>query len=197
MHSRSPTDAKHEASVPRSPPSKAQCPHHLDGELTIEGVKPGRLLPVVVVMQCLPWVCASSVHRPRQRGGPANHSCNPSAAAGTTSTGTVVLVSTRYAIDPGRGTKAPRALLSPITMSWARCASASAPITSAAPERTRTWCEFDNGVVFGLAHREILRAAAEKPPDLIVVDARRRGGLGLALFGSTTQEVVRGASGPC
>jgi universal stress protein A len=50
-------------------------------------------------------------------------------------------------------------------------------------------------VVFGRAHREVLRTASDTPPDLIVMGAQGRGGIGLALFGSTTQEVVRGA--PC
>lgn len=51
-------------------------------------------------------------------------------------------------------------------------------------------------VTFGRAHREILRAAEAKPPDLIVMGAQGRGGAGLALFGSATQQVVRGASSP-
>jgi nucleotide-binding universal stress UspA family protein len=60
----------------------------------------------------------------------------------------------------------------------------------------RTWCEIQSVVAFGRAHREILRAAETKPPDLIVMGAQGRGGVGLALFGSTTQQVVRGASCP-
>jgi nucleotide-binding universal stress UspA family protein len=50
-------------------------------------------------------------------------------------------------------------------------------------------------VVVGRAHREILRIASESPTDLIVMGAQGRGGFGLTLFGSTTQEVVRAA--PC
>lgn len=50
-------------------------------------------------------------------------------------------------------------------------------------------------VALGRAHREILRLATEKGSDLIVMGAQGRGGIGLALFGSTTQQVVRGA--PC
>jgi nucleotide-binding universal stress UspA family protein len=60
----------------------------------------------------------------------------------------------------------------------------------------RTWCEIENVVAFGRAHREILRMAETKPPDLIVVGAQGRGGVGLVLFGSTTQQVLRGASSP-
>jgi nucleotide-binding universal stress UspA family protein len=56
--------------------------------------------------------------------------------------------------------------------------------------------EIDDVVVFGRAYREILRAVEAKPADLIVMGAQGRGGVGLALFGSTTQQVVRGATCP-
>jgi nucleotide-binding universal stress UspA family protein len=49
-------------------------------------------------------------------------------------------------------------------------------------------------VVAGRAHHEILRIAADESADLIVMGAQGRGGVALALFGSTTQQVVRGAS---
>jgi nucleotide-binding universal stress UspA family protein len=61
---------------------------------------------------------------------------------------------------------------------------------------SRTWCDIENVVSFGRAHREILRAAEMKSTDLIVMGAQGRGGVGLALFGSTTQQVLRGASCP-
>ena len=63
-------------------------------------------------------------------------------------------------------------------------------------DESRTWVEIDDVVVSGRAHREILRAAETKPADLIVMGAQGRGGIGLALFGSTTQQVVRGATCP-
>jgi nucleotide-binding universal stress UspA family protein len=63
-------------------------------------------------------------------------------------------------------------------------------------EESQTWCEIDNVIVFGRAHREILRVAQAKPADLIVMGAQGRGGVELALFGSTTQQVVRGAVCP-
>jgi nucleotide-binding universal stress UspA family protein len=55
--------------------------------------------------------------------------------------------------------------------------------------------EVEQVVALGRAYREILRLAGEKGSDLIVMGAQGRGGIGLALFGSTTQQVVRGA--PC
>ncbi|MQA30814.1 MAG: hypothetical protein GEU82_13445 [Luteitalea sp.] len=62
-------------------------------------------------------------------------------------------------------------------------------------DEPRTWRAIQDVVALGRAHREILRIAADSPVDLIVMGAQGRGGLGLALFGSTTQEVVRRA--PC
>lgn len=58
-----------------------------------------------------------------------------------------------------------------------------------------TWSAIDERVVLGRAYREILRLASDSAIDLIVMGAQGRGGLGLALFGSTTQQVVRAA--PC
>ena len=63
-------------------------------------------------------------------------------------------------------------------------------------EESQTWVEIDNVVVFGRAHREILRVAERKPADLIVMGAQGRGGVDLALFGSATQQVVRGVACP-
>jgi nucleotide-binding universal stress UspA family protein len=60
----------------------------------------------------------------------------------------------------------------------------------------RTWGMIEHRVVVGRAYREILGAAADSGTDLIVMGAQGRGGLGLALFGSTTQQVVRGATCP-
>lgn len=63
-------------------------------------------------------------------------------------------------------------------------------------EEPRTWSEIDSVVVFGRAYREILRAAEEQATDLIVMGAQGRGGVELALFGSTAQQVVRAATCP-
>jgi nucleotide-binding universal stress UspA family protein len=51
-------------------------------------------------------------------------------------------------------------------------------------------------ILLGVAHREILRVAIELPADLIVMGAQGRGGVGLTLFGSATQQVVRAAQCP-
>lgn len=51
-------------------------------------------------------------------------------------------------------------------------------------------------VTVGRAHREILQTATDTHADLVVMGTQGRGGLGLALFGSTTQQVVRTATCP-
>jgi nucleotide-binding universal stress UspA family protein len=51
-------------------------------------------------------------------------------------------------------------------------------------------------VVSGKAYREVLKTADTSAADLIVMGAQGRGGMGLTLFGSTTQQVVRGATCP-
>ncbi len=61
---------------------------------------------------------------------------------------------------------------------------------------SQTWSRIDSDVVFGRVYREILRAADARQSELIVMGAQGRGGLDLAVFGSTTQQVVRGASCP-
>ncbi|MEZ5294616.1 MAG: universal stress protein [Vicinamibacterales bacterium] len=63
-------------------------------------------------------------------------------------------------------------------------------------DESRAWCEIDEVVRVGRAHRELLRLAAERDCDLIAVGAQGHGALGQAIFGSTTPQVVRGASCP-
>jgi len=57
-------------------------------------------------------------------------------------------------------------------------------------------CDMKDVVAFGRAYREILKTAAAQEADLIVMGAQGRGGVGLTLFGSTTQQVVRAAACP-
>jgi nucleotide-binding universal stress UspA family protein len=64
------------------------------------------------------------------------------------------------------------------------------------PAGARDWCEPEVAVAIGRAHREILRAAEAGRAELIVMGVLGRGALDLALFGSTTQQVVRQAGCP-
>lgn len=73
---------------------------------------------------------------------------------------------------------------------------ARARLHDALAGESRAWCDIDEFVLVGRAHREILRIAAERHCDLIAIGAQGRGAVGRALFGSTTQQVVRGASCP-
>ncbi|NOT28107.1 MAG: universal stress protein [Acidobacteria bacterium] len=60
----------------------------------------------------------------------------------------------------------------------------------------KTRCAVEDVVVVGRAHREIIRTATANQTDLIVMGAQGRGGIDLALFGSTTQQVLRAAECP-
>jgi nucleotide-binding universal stress UspA family protein len=75
-------------------------------------------------------------------------------------------------------------------------ASARQQLQTLVAEAGRTRGAIQEVVVLGRAHRAILSAGAHSPTDLIVMGAQGRGGLALALFGSTTQEVVRAAACP-
>jgi nucleotide-binding universal stress UspA family protein len=66
----------------------------------------------------------------------------------------------------------------------------------AIPEEARTWCEPEERLVAGRAHREIVSIAAETGAGLIVMGAQGRGALDRAFFGSTTSQVVRHATCP-
>lgn len=73
---------------------------------------------------------------------------------------------------------------------------AAARLDALLAPQARTSIAIEPVVAVGRAYREILRAAEDAPTDLIVMGAQGRGGLGLTLFGSTTQQVVRAATCP-
>ena len=75
-------------------------------------------------------------------------------------------------------------------------AKARARLQALLSDESRTWCEIEELVTFGRAHREVIRLAAERGADLIVIGSQGRGGVGLALFGSSTQQVIRSATCP-
>ena len=75
-------------------------------------------------------------------------------------------------------------------------AEADERVRSLVANESRTWAQIGRVVVFGRAYCEILPAAETKHAELIVMGAPGRGGVDLALFGSTTQHVVRGAACP-
>ena len=64
------------------------------------------------------------------------------------------------------------------------------------PARARDYCTVDTAVVEGRAYQEILRRAAERQSDLIVMGVHGRGALDLLVFGSTTHHVIRSSTCP-
>jgi nucleotide-binding universal stress UspA family protein len=64
------------------------------------------------------------------------------------------------------------------------------------PDHARAWCEAEAIVRYGKAYREVLRVAADRHADLIVLGVQGRGAIDLTLFGSTTQHVIREATCP-
>jgi nucleotide-binding universal stress UspA family protein len=64
------------------------------------------------------------------------------------------------------------------------------------PESVQTYCTVETAVSEGRASRAILRLAAERQSDLIVMGVNGRGAIDLALFGSNTREVIAGARCP-
>jgi len=64
------------------------------------------------------------------------------------------------------------------------------------PESARASCTVDTIFSEGRASRDILRVAAERGTDLIVMGVHGRGAVDLMLFGSNTHHVIRGASCP-
>jgi nucleotide-binding universal stress UspA family protein len=74
-------------------------------------------------------------------------------------------------------------------------ASSRRQLESLVPDNLRDRCPSEPLVRHGKAHREVL-ATAEGHADLIVMGVHGRNVVDLALFGSTTNQVVRGASCP-
>ncbi len=64
------------------------------------------------------------------------------------------------------------------------------------PEEARTFCTPETVVVRDGAHREILRQAADRRSDLIVMGVHGRGAVDVLLFGSTTHHVIRASACP-
>jgi nucleotide-binding universal stress UspA family protein len=64
------------------------------------------------------------------------------------------------------------------------------------PRETRTWCKCTTTVRKGKPYREILEVAQQERTDVIVLGVRGRNPVDLALFGSTTNHVVRTAECP-
>ncbi|HSL24078.1 MAG TPA: universal stress protein [Vicinamibacterales bacterium] len=75
-------------------------------------------------------------------------------------------------------------------------AAAEQRLATVVPSEKRTWCECKGVVRTGKAYREILETARTEDADLIVLGVRGRNAVDVALFGSTTNHVVRTAGCP-
>lgn len=64
------------------------------------------------------------------------------------------------------------------------------------PEQATTYCTVEAAVQEGAAYHEILRVAAERHVDLIVMGVHGRGAIDLMVFGSNAARVVRRATCP-
>jgi nucleotide-binding universal stress UspA family protein len=69
-------------------------------------------------------------------------------------------------------------------------------LDKAVPDSTAAYCTADTMLLRGKPWREILRIAADRQAELIVMGVQGRGAADLMFFGSTTQHVVREATCP-
>jgi nucleotide-binding universal stress UspA family protein len=74
--------------------------------------------------------------------------------------------------------------------------SARAQLQKLAPDRLAAGCEVDTVLTRGKAYKEILRVAAERQADLIVVGVHGRNAFDRLVFGSTTEHIIRRARCP-
>lgn len=69
-------------------------------------------------------------------------------------------------------------------------------LQEAVPDSARAYCSVETIMLRGNPSKEILKLAGERQSDLIVIGVSGRGAADLAVFGSTTQDVVRRAACP-
>ena len=73
---------------------------------------------------------------------------------------------------------------------------AAAELERIIPLSVRDWCTPSTHLVHGKPYEQILAMAGDRGVDLIVIGVHGRGALDVALFGSTTNQVIRGARCP-
>jgi nucleotide-binding universal stress UspA family protein len=74
--------------------------------------------------------------------------------------------------------------------------SARVRLKELVPESVRTSCHVETMVVEGRSYHEVLRVAGDQASDVIVLGVHGRGPVDRLFFGSTAQQVVRGATCP-
>jgi nucleotide-binding universal stress UspA family protein len=73
---------------------------------------------------------------------------------------------------------------------------ARARLDALVTDDARVWCKPSTRILEGKPYRQILKVAEDEAADLIIIGVRGRNPVDLALFGSTTNQVVRHASCP-
>jgi nucleotide-binding universal stress UspA family protein len=73
---------------------------------------------------------------------------------------------------------------------------AARQLAALVPADARDWCSPATRIAHGRSYEQILRVAAEEHSDLIVMGVRGRSALDIAVFGSTTNHMVRTATCP-
>jgi nucleotide-binding universal stress UspA family protein len=74
--------------------------------------------------------------------------------------------------------------------------SGRAQLQKLAPESAAAGCEVETVLARGRAYKEILRVAAERQADVIVLGAHGRNAFDRLVFGSTTEQIIRRARCP-
>jgi nucleotide-binding universal stress UspA family protein len=73
---------------------------------------------------------------------------------------------------------------------------AAAELVKMVPADARDWCEPSTHLVHGKPYEQVLAFAGDHDVDLIVIGVHGRSAIDVALFGSTTNQVIRGATCP-
>jgi nucleotide-binding universal stress UspA family protein len=73
---------------------------------------------------------------------------------------------------------------------------AAAELEKMVPAAARDWCEPTTHLAHGKPYEQVLGFARDHDVDLIVIGVHGRSALDVALFGSTTNQVIRGATCP-
>jgi nucleotide-binding universal stress UspA family protein len=100
------------------------------------------------------------------------------------------------AIPPELSEYMPPSDFNPDAIRAAGVAASLARLQDLIPDSARTFCSIETMVVEGAAYRQVLKIAADRHSDLIVMGVHGRGALDLFFFGSNTARVTRAATCP-
>jgi nucleotide-binding universal stress UspA family protein len=73
---------------------------------------------------------------------------------------------------------------------------AAAELEALVPAAARDWCTIESRLTHGKPYEQILAVAGAREADLIVIGVHGRNAVDVMLFGSTTNQVIRGATCP-